>query len=160
MKTSLVLLVAVFIFIGCDKKEEKPKTNTDYLAGSSSKAWNVTEDSSDDEPDTDPSCKVSSARNADNKIIFFRNGDYEFDRGEATGDECEECCSDLINHYGSWAISSTNTLTMVAMGSIVDGTREEFDQSEELMNAAIQKISETELVLTQDGETITLTPVD
>jgi hypothetical protein len=98
----------------------------------------------------------------DNKIIFFRNGDYEFDPGQVAGvgDACEGCCRDFINHYGSWEISSTNALTMVAKGSIVDGTREEFDQSEELMNATIQKISETELVLTQDGETTKLSPVD
>lgn len=160
MKISLTLLVAVFIFIGCDKKEdEKPKTNTDFLAGSSSKAWNVVEDSSDDE-ETDPSCKVSAARNADNKLIFFRSGEYEFDRGEITGDNCEECCSDYISHYGSWSISSTNVLTLIAKGSIVDGTREAFDEQEELIIATIQKISDTELVLAADGETIKMAPVN
>lgn len=155
----LTLLLAVILLTGCsDKDEEKSKTPAEYLTGSGSKSWNFIEVTPDDE---DPGCAVDAAFMRDNKLTFFANGDYEFDNGTVTNHDCEECeCSDLLNLYGTWSFPTTSTLKVMAEGLLVDGEREPSDDTEVLLNATIVKLTDTELVISENGSTAKLVPVD
>src|SRR5690606_13209238 len=119
-----------------------------------------------DEDEDEPSCKTASVQHADNRWIFHKDGKFRFDNGDITEDsECEndeerDCCSDARDIFGSWSFSANNTKLVVTIKGIInDEGEEEMIDEEELINATIDKLTEDEMILTQQGETIKLNPV-
>ncbi|HYF67565.1 MAG TPA: hypothetical protein VD884_05480 [Ohtaekwangia sp.] len=170
MRLNLLPLAFFFLFVAfaCkddEKDTDKKNSQNELLTSNNSKTWKIIERSTDEEED-EPSCKISNARNADNRWTFYKNGDLRFDNGDITEDsECENdeernCCSDLRDLFGTWAFSADKTTMILTAKSIInDDGEEETIGEEELMNATIDKLTEDELVLTQEGETIKFTPV-
>lgn len=159
----LITLIGMISWSGCKDDEEPKRSKGEILAGTTSKTWNIVSSSDDDDPGTKPVCRSDSERNKDNEWEFFNNGSFEFSNGSVTGDDaCQEegCCEDVINLYGTWAFTTSDTyLVVTARGSLENGVRIPMNP-EELVNARIEKITDTELVLNESDVVVTFAPVD
>ena len=159
----LAALIAMISWSGCKDNEEPQKPKLEMLTGSSSKTWNISSQSIDDDQNTKSVCKSTSARSMDNRWEFFSNGNFEFDNGTVVGDaSCQEtgCCSDMINLYGTWAFQTNDTyLVITARGSLENGVRIPLNP-EQIMNARIMKFTDTQLILEQSDSVYTFVPLD
>jgi hypothetical protein len=160
MRSKLSLLVLLSVFAFSCKDDDKAPNQEEMLTGNGTKSWMLSA-STDDAEETEESCRASSQRSQDNRWKFTKGGYFEFDRGIVTGDEdeCEFCCSDLINFYGSWEISG-GRLIITAEGELVSGTEVPFDEAEELLNHTLKSLTKDKFELTVDSYVATFVPAN
>jgi hypothetical protein len=145
-----LLLPAIFVFLlACDDDEAPSKT--ELLTNNSSKSWNVTGDSSDDEDDE--GCSVNSERSKDNTWTFYSDGKFTYDHGEVTE---TETCGDFKNITGTWSfLEDEKKLRIFILYNTDDPTDV---LNDELFSANLIEISADKFVLENDGIQLTFTP--
>jgi hypothetical protein len=156
---TMVLVSSMLLSISCDDKE-KTKSKEELLTGGSSKSWNIVFDSSDESED-DPSCTVSATKNTDNQWIFNVDGSFRFNNGTITEvEDCEDCCSDIIDLIGYWELlDNGGRLKITATASVEeDNVNVPFDDEEVLGNSKLVKLTESEMVVEEDGATFKFNP--
>lgn len=119
-KNLLVWVFMAVLLVNCSDKEkavdpEKPEVKKEedgYLkislinGSTSSKSWNITKSSLDNDFPSESSCRTSNIKNKDNRWIFKSGGLFEYDNGKIQEDKtCESnCCADLAKLKGKWTI--------------------------------------------------------
>jgi hypothetical protein len=146
-----LLIPALFIFLlACDDDEAPSKTQ--LLTNNSSKNWNITADSSDDEEE-DPGCLVEGAMNMDNTWTFYSDGKFTYDHGEVIE---AEGCSDLKNLTGTWSFLEDEKKLKIFILYNTDDVTDVFNS--ELFTADLIEISADKFVVENDGTQLTFTP--
>ena len=97
----------LFAAIGCRNDDLDIKTKTQLLTGGSSRSWNITEESPEDE---DPLCRPSADYAKDNTWTFSADGNFSFDHGAIVGNES---CSDIISFTGTWEFTENESKIVV-----------------------------------------------
>lgn len=150
--TTCIFLFGAIIFLGvtsCQPKNDVvPISPEKYLASDVSRSWRMTASTRDTVKNLNPSCKVSSIQNTDNKLIFKNGGAFQYDPGTITKDEsCQVsgCCSDLANLIGNWVIRNDSLITTV--NARIDNGQTTPIKQVELIKGRIVKLDENELVL-------------
>jgi len=147
IRLTLALLFIAFIITYCSKNDAKP-SKTELLTGNSSKSWNITFSSLDND-ESDESCKTVNSFSGDNAWIFKKNGDFEFSNGSIYEiPNCHACgCSDWVDLVGTWSLSAQDTLVITANGRIEsDGQITALDE-EELARFKVTSITATEMII-------------
>lgn len=146
---AVAILSSAFIFTDCSKANDaKTPSKEELLTGNSSKSWNITF-SSFDEEESDESCKSVNAFQADNKWIFKVGGDFEFDNGSIYEiANCPTCnCGDFSHFVGNWTLSSKDTLRVTGNGRIEsNGQITPFDEVE-VLRTKITSITANEIII-------------
>jgi hypothetical protein len=146
-----ILIPVLFIFLlACDDDDAPSKT--ELLTNNSSKNWNITADSSDDE-EVDPGCKVEGAMNMDNTWTFYSDGKFIYDHGEVTE---AEGCGDLKNLTGTWSFLEDEKKLRIFFLYNTDDPTDVLNS--EFFSANLIEISADKFVLELDGEQATFTP--
>ena len=164
---SILVVVCISLAFSCkDDDEKKGMSKEEMLTANSSKAWILAEANTDATEEHEV-CKSTSDRNLDNTWTFFKGGDFEFNNGTVIEDpacDVEGCCSDFVNLHGTWRFSTNEeNLIVEAIGEIGSGgekTPFPVDEQGELFNAKINKLTVSELSVSQGDYTAKFTPED
>jgi hypothetical protein len=146
-----LLIPVLFLFLlACDDDEAPSKT--ELLTNNSSKNWNITADTSDEEEE-DPGCLVGGAMNMDNTWTFYSDGKFTYDHGEVVE---AEGCVDFKNLTGTWSFLEDETKLRIFLLHDTDDPTDVLNS--ELFSVNLIEISAEKFVLELNGEQSTFTP--